>query len=141
MLIAAVRLVGVTACVHVLNASEAEQREGAGLDHLTGLLNRTSLQLRFDELVYRVGGEELLVLLPGAGLRDAVQLAERLRSAIAASRPGGLEVTASFGVAQAHEDATLAETFDAADAALYAAKTAGRDCVRVAGAVALADAA
>lgn len=186
VLISAVLLVGVTACVYVLNAAEAEQREGAGLDHLTGLLNRTSLQLRFDELVeqaslfgepvsvilldldrfkavndrhghtrgdtvlrevaytlrrqlrsfelvYRVGGEEMLVLLPGSGLLDAAGVAERLRRAIIAARPGGLDVTASFGVAQAGAQATLAETFDAADTALYAAKTAGRDCVRVAG--------
>jgi diguanylate cyclase (GGDEF)-like protein len=196
VLIAAVLMVGVTACVYALNAAEAEQREGAGLDHLTGLLNRSSLQLRFDELVqqaslfgepvsvialdldhfkaindqhghvrgdavlrevaytlrrqlrsfelvYRVGGEELLVLLPGTALLDAARVAERLRRAIATVRPGGLDVTASFGVAQADEHATLARTFEAADAALYAAKGAGRDCVRVAGeaAAALAEAA
>jgi len=186
VLIAAVLLVGVSACVHTLNAAEAEQREGAGLDHLTGLLNRTSLELRFDELVqqaslfdeavsvivldldhfkavndehghargdavlrevaytlrrqlrsfelvYRVGGEEMLVLLPGTGLLDAAAVAERLRRAIVTGQPGGLNVTASFGVAQAQRGATLAETFEAADDALYAAKGAGRDCVRLAG--------
>jgi diguanylate cyclase (GGDEF)-like protein len=191
VLIAAVLLVGVSACVHTLNAAEAEQREGAGLDHLTGLLNRTSLQLRFDELVqqaslfgepvsvilldldhfkaindehghargdavlrevgytlrrqlrsfelvYRVGGEEMLVLLPGTALLSAAGVAERLRRAIIAARPGGLDVTASFGVAEAEEDATLEQTFDAADGALYAAKAGGRDCVRVAGAAASA---
>jgi diguanylate cyclase (GGDEF)-like protein len=80
----------------------------------------------------------MLVLLPGTDLLSAAGVAERLRRAIIAARPGGLDVTASFGVAQVEEDATLAETFDAADTALYAAKAAGRDRVRVAGAAAAA---
>jgi diguanylate cyclase (GGDEF)-like protein len=49
--------------------------------------------LRSFELVYRIGGEEFLVMLPGVDLTDAVQIAERLRGSVAAARPGELELT------------------------------------------------
>ncbi|WP_375409246.1 GGDEF domain-containing protein [uncultured Methylobacterium sp.] len=84
----------------------------------------------------RFGGEEILVLLPDAGLDDARRLAETIRSEIAAAalpHPAiGTDsvVTASFGIAAAiAPPISLSELVSAADAALYAAKHAGRDCI------------
>ena len=47
--------------------------------------------LRSFELVYRIGGEEFLVLLPGVALAEAVDVAERVRHSVLGARPGGLE--------------------------------------------------
>jgi diguanylate cyclase (GGDEF)-like protein len=92
--------------------------------------------LRSFELVYRLGGEEFLVLLPGVELGGAVEIAERIRRAVASARPGDLELTLSAGVATtAGGRLSYEELFRAADGALFAAKRAGRDRVEVAGAM------
>ena len=57
--------------------------------------------LRNFELFYRLGGEEFLVILPGVHLSAGARAAERLREAVEASSPGGLELTVSLGVAAA----------------------------------------
>lgn len=89
--------------------------------------------LRSFELIYRLGGEEFLFVLPGAGREEALAIAERLRKAIEEGEPGGLEVTASFGIsAAAGEDVVYTRMFKAADKALYEAKAAGRNRVVVA---------
>jgi diguanylate cyclase (GGDEF)-like protein len=91
--------------------------------------------------VIRYGGEEFLLILPGASLDDGVRLAEQLRTRFAAaSTPsagerGRIMTTASFGVAAAalpHEGAapTLADLIAAADKLMYDAKRSGRNCVR-----------
>jgi diguanylate cyclase (GGDEF)-like protein len=88
--------------------------------------------LRAGDSIYRIGGEEILVVLPGASKEDAVGVAERLRKAVRARRPAGVGVTISIGAA-----VTKPETVDTddlvarADAALYAAKASGRDAVFV----------
>ena len=192
LLVTSVLLISVTAVVYVLSASEVEQRGEAVLDHLTGLLNRTSLQRRFEELaeqaaltdepialivldidrfkaindeqghargdavlrdvayevrkqlrsfelVYRLGGEEFLVVLPGTGTDEAATVAERLRTKLAEAQPGGLAVTASFGVAgETGAAVRFDDLFAAADASLYRAKATGRNRVEVAGALPLA---
>ena len=51
--------------------------------------------LRSFELVYRIGGEEFLVLLPGVALAEALEVAERVRHAVHGARPGGLDLTIS----------------------------------------------
>jgi diguanylate cyclase (GGDEF)-like protein len=82
----------------------------------------------------RWGGEEFAVILPGTDLAGAAHLAERLRVALSAretlSTDGlPLHVTASFGAAASRSAMTMAELVAAADAALYRAKNAGKDCV------------
>jgi diguanylate cyclase (GGDEF)-like protein len=90
-------------------------------------------ELRAFDLAYRIGGEEFLILLPGAGLDDAVAIAERLRVAVELEPAGGLALTMSFGAASAAgAELRFDRLFADADAALYAAKRAGRNCVRAA---------
>jgi diguanylate cyclase (GGDEF)-like protein len=87
-------------------------------------------QLRAFDLAYRLGGEEFVMVLPGAGLAETAELAGRLRSAInAGTYGGGHRVTMSFGIAASEPSTTFdyASTFAAADAGLYAAKRSGRD--------------
>jgi diguanylate cyclase len=91
-------------------------------------------QLRSSDFVARYGGEEFVVLLSGAGDNAALQIAEKLRRSVKAapfrSRGERVPVTISCGVGTFGGDDTLETVFERTDAALYAAKTAGRDrCV------------
>jgi diguanylate cyclase (GGDEF)-like protein len=87
-------------------------------------------ELRSFELLYRIGGEEFLLVLPGAVVDTACEIAEQARCAIERSRPAGQLVTASFGVSSARGDAIEFEPmFRAADRCLYAAKRLGRNRV------------
>ena len=91
--------------------------------------------LRSFELAYRLGGEEFLIVLPGVGLDEGVAIAGRVCAGLEDARPGGLAVTASFGVAAASGAEVAFELlFREADAALYEAKRAGRNRVVAAGA-------
>jgi diguanylate cyclase (GGDEF)-like protein len=86
--------------------------------------------LRAFDLVYRVGGEEFVVLLPGANLERAIEVGERLREAVAEQRTQGVGVTMSLGAAAARGGAVrFLDLYGPADAALYAAKRGGRDRV------------
>jgi diguanylate cyclase (GGDEF)-like protein len=87
-------------------------------------------RLRAFELIYRLGGEEFLVVLPGASADRAVELADRLCEAIRECRPQNLDVTISIGVStQCGGDLEFAPLFEAADRALYQAKAKGRNRV------------
>jgi diguanylate cyclase (GGDEF)-like protein len=99
--------------------------------------------LRPMDAACRYGGEELALILPDADLRGSECVATRLRNQIRElafeARGKKIVVTASFGVAEVHHLGrealpTAARLIDAADQALYAAKDAGRDCVRSASA-------
>jgi diguanylate cyclase (GGDEF)-like protein len=115
--------------------------------HLTGdqvlkEIARTMTSLLRDyDLAGRFGGEEFSVLLPQTRAVDAVRIAERIRSNIAAlsiiapGAAGGerVQVTASIGVSALDSGGRreLAELMAAADAALYRAKAGGRDQVQM----------
>ncbi|UCI30685.1 sensor domain-containing diguanylate cyclase [Mesorhizobium sp. B4-1-4] len=83
----------------------------------------------------RIGGEEFAIMLRGANIAAARLFAEGTRSAFGALPIDGLPAdsrcTASFGVAELHPNENVADLMRRADAALYKAKHAGRDCVRV----------
>ncbi|BAO30823.1 GGDEF domain-containing protein [Sulfuritalea hydrogenivorans] len=105
-----------------------------------GVLRRVARQLadglRTQDLIARYGGEEFLILLPHAGLDEALLIAERLRDLVAAcaleTSEGMQSVTLSCGVAQMRKGETLDELTSRADAALLNAKENGRDRVETA---------
>jgi diguanylate cyclase (GGDEF)-like protein/PAS domain S-box-containing protein len=93
--------------------------------------------------VARFGGEELAIIMSGSGVNEAVELAERIRRALAAQpfvfaqgAEGSEEkvlvpITVSLGVAVLNEHVETAQALvEAADQALYEAKRSGRDCTR-----------
>ncbi|CDX50070.1 GGDEF domain-containing protein [Mesorhizobium plurifarium] len=87
----------------------------------------------------RIGGEEFAIILPGTNLAAARLFAEGARNAFGALPIEGLPAdhrcSASFGVAELAADEGFADLLRRADGALYEAKNAGRDCVRVSGAL------
>ena len=89
--------------------------------------------LRSGDVVGRFGGEEFVILLPGADLRQAIGAAERCRLAVAKMElleAPYLSVTASVGVAAFPDHgAELDALLKAADRAMYAAKANGRNRV------------
>lgn len=101
------------------------------LRDLADLIRHT---VRASDIVCRLGGEEFLVVLPGADLEGAIDLAQRLRTGLEA-RPTRFEgrpipCTVSIGVAAyAHEEQGVDALVASADAALYDAKLAGRNLV------------
>ncbi|HEY6093951.1 MAG TPA: DUF484 family protein [Gallionellaceae bacterium] len=112
----------------------------AGDEVLRNVARLIRLQLRSNDVMARYGGEEFVVLLPQTALGQAGEIAERIRSAVAAQPmqplPGeSLAVTISIGVAPLHagtseDDEALADALvSAADAALYQAKQGGRNQV------------
>jgi len=93
--------------------------------------------LRGRDRLGRLGGEEFLVVLPGAGLAQAAQVADRMRAAIAATpligAAGKLHFTVSIGVAElGRTQESVADLLARADAALYQAKGNGRNAVALA---------
>jgi diguanylate cyclase (GGDEF)-like protein len=97
---------------------------------------------RRGDTVARVGGEEFAVILPDTDLAEATHVAERLRKAVAAlpfsvaSTGRHFVVTMSLGAVAAPlgRGISATELFEAADAAMYRAKGAGRNCVSAAAA-------
>ena len=89
----------------------------------------TSL-LRGHDVVGRWGGEEFLVVAPSITRTQAVELAERLRAAVARRHFAGIgTITVSVGVAALQADVSVTAAVEAADAALYTAKRNGRNRV------------
>jgi diguanylate cyclase (GGDEF)-like protein len=110
-----------------------------GDDVLRAVANGLTDGLRPRDFVGRFGGEEFVILLAGSDLDQARQTAERVRAQVAevsvpdASHRESVSVTVSVGVAAFRDSGhSVHELLDAADTALYAAKHAGRNCVRVA---------
>jgi diguanylate cyclase (GGDEF)-like protein len=99
---------------------------------LKGVAATIRSRVREVDLAGRYGGEELCVLLPGTDLAGAMVVAESLRAAIATtSHTLGeytIAVTASIGAATTASTApTPADLLELADAAMYRAKSAGRN--------------
>jgi len=98
--------------------------------------NRAVGVVRSGDLVGRLGGEEFAILMPGASPEDATAVAERLRGVIA--RPPSADgedlpsVTVSIGIAAHKHRQNAGDLLADADRALYAAKSGGRNRVKLA---------
>jgi two-component system cell cycle response regulator len=109
-----------------------------GDEVLVKLAQVASDNLRSVDLVARLGGEEFVVVMPETNAATAQQVAERLCAQVAEASiplPDGtpLSVTVSIGVATSQSSEEMAdELLGRADAALYTAKNAGRNCVHLA---------
>jgi diguanylate cyclase (GGDEF)-like protein len=88
--------------------------------------------IRDHDTIFRIGGEEFAVLLPRLAAQDALPVAERLRAAVSRI-PFSVPLRVSIGLASSPDDATDRDgLLERADAALYAAKGAGKDRTRLA---------
>ena len=104
----------------------------AGDDILVGVADALTTTLRASDTIGRLGGDEFMVIAPDIGEPDAMRLAARLANAVEAIKPestGGLGCRASIGVAmlRGRTDLDPDDFVRQADAAMYAAKTAGAD--------------
>jgi diguanylate cyclase (GGDEF)-like protein len=99
------------------------------------LANMLRERLRDGQVLGRLGGDEFAVVLPGADEREAVDVADRLRTAIAAvplvGGTGSTRTTVSAGVAKFDSGESWQAVLANADLALYASKAAGRNRVTV----------
>jgi diguanylate cyclase (GGDEF)-like protein len=106
----------------------------AGDRVLVAFASRLRESVRESDLVARLGGEEFALVLPEIDLDGALAMAERVRrrltdEPIGAAGAVTLLVTASFGVAEASAAPDWSALLRRADAALYAAKGAGKNRV------------
>jgi len=108
----------------------------AGDKVLQEIARRLKANMRAIDVTCRYGGEEFVVVMPGADIDAALQAAERLRVSIEA-KPfdlgnglGSLPITLSAGVTELVHGDTHESALIRADQALYKAKNAGRNCVQ-----------
>ncbi len=113
------------------NDSFGHQAGDTVLTKVAALLREATREVDF---VARYGGEEFLILLPETGMGEALDIAERIRTRIAAEVFHGRHMTVSIGVSEFPLHGENADqVVGAADEALYEAKREGRDKVRRAG--------
>ena len=103
---------------------------------LSSIAQNCIQKVRSGDIAGRYGGEEFTLLLPETNETNANALAERLRILVAQTplitEQGPIRITISLGVAARNDDCdNLEELLRRSDEALYAAKHAGRNCVRV----------
>ena len=85
-------------------------------------------QLRREDTLVRMGGEEFMVLLPQTGIQEAFEVAEKIRLAVkAAEHPRAGNITVSLGLAEHRSEESCSDLYRRVDKAMYAAKLAGRD--------------
>jgi len=105
----------------------------AGDQVLAGVVRCAMQHLRPYDKVFRYGGDEFLISLPGADLAAGQRVIEHIRDGLASSPivvgPGGtcIRATASFGLALLEPDVSVEESIDHADKAVMVAKAAGRN--------------
>jgi diguanylate cyclase (GGDEF)-like protein len=103
---------------------------------LTAIVSLIRKRARKLDLLFRIGGEEFMLLLPDTREGDADALAGQLCASIAGSPLlEGQQVTASIGVSELRAAESLDSWMKRADDAMYAAKKAGRNRVVCAGAI------
>lgn len=103
-----------------------------GDDVLKKVADLVQSHLRKGDELGRWGGEEFIVICSECDAEQAYLVAERLRETLANASWDALQVTASFGIARRQAGEDLATLYERADEALYVAKRAGKNCVKVA---------
>jgi len=102
----------------------------AGDRVLVNLVEIVSSRVRGQDGLFRLGGEEFVVILPGTSVDEARRLAGTLRRTLATQLEGpGGPVTVSMGVAELGSREVVRQWLARADEALYQAKRQGRDCI------------
>lgn len=132
---------GEPACVAIIDLDHFKKINDTyghfiGDDVLRVFAERASMRLRSTDYLFRIGGEEFLCILQAAYEEDAVHIMERVRGCMKGYLTGedanAPEVTISAGIASVTAAGyDLTDLTRAADSALYEAKRAGRNCVRV----------
>ena len=106
----------------------------AGDQILKSLTEIVNLRIRVTDSLYRIGGEEFVVVLDGQDLHRAAHLAEQLRTLVDANElVPDQSVTISLGVAELKDGETPSAWLHRADEALYRAKDAGRNSTSLSG--------
>lgn len=86
--------------------------------------------IRSSDTIFRIGGEEFLIVLPETDIVGAYDTAEKIRKALEITvHPVAGKCTASFGIAQRNAGESFIELYKRADEAMYHAKEGGRNCV------------
>ncbi len=140
LLVAALRRNGELCCVmgDIDHFKQFNDVHGHAVgDQVIQVVARTlTSHLRQGDVLCRYGGEEFCIVLPNTTFAQALEVAERMRVAIAETARSGVrgaevrQITSSFGVASLTDGATqLEQLIEQADTALYASKAGGRNRV------------
>lgn len=100
---------------------------------LAELGNWLKRNVRDVDMIARWSGEEFVLLLPGCDADGALALMQRMQKRLSRFKPASITVTVSVGIAALRHDRqeSLNSLFEMADRAMYQAKMAGRNCIRV----------
>ncbi|MDR1546808.1 MAG: diguanylate cyclase [Deltaproteobacteria bacterium] len=116
-----------------VNNNYGHQAGDSILAHMGRLV---SSALRFDDFVFRYGGDEFIILLPEANLLDTVRVAEKIRTQVETvefvlfrNSDKSIHITISMGVTEGVSDDTATTVLARADKALYISKQKGRNLV------------
>ena len=106
-------------------------------DHvLTNTAHYVMEHIRSYDTLFRYGGEEFLLCMQNTDLTTGYEVVERIRQGLASTPihyddQNTLQITVSFGLTLLDPDISVEQSIERADKAMYAAKTAGRNCTRV----------
>ncbi|MCP4471626.1 MAG: GGDEF domain-containing protein [Gammaproteobacteria bacterium] len=112
-----------------INDTHGHNAGDKALKIIAGMIQKN---IRKSDLVYRIGGEEFVVLLPNTDSARADSLVDKVRNAIAGSgihfKQQMVQITLSAGITESRDGDTIEKIYERADRALYRAKNAGRNC-------------
>jgi len=127
--------IGIMDLDHFKNVNDTYGHQ-AGDKVLETIVSYVKQHLRRYDQVFRYGGEEFLILLPNTTTANAKRVLDRIRrnikrQGIKVSKRKSIHVSASFGVSELAPEGPPEDSIELADQALYEAKRAGRNRVRV----------